>query len=153
MNPNIPIQKIMTTNLKTVRPDESLKRVHEIFSGHEFHHLPVVGEGGVLLGIISKYDFNKVEFLLSMENGKPNNDALSKFTNLGVIDIMTKYPLHLEPFDNIGLAADIFLANKFHALPIVEDGKLMGLVTSHDLLEYSFNSPVDESKVMEYDED
>ena len=35
----------------------------------------------------------------------------------------------------------IFLANKFHSLPIVEDGKLTGMITAHDLLEYGFNSP------------
>jgi CBS domain-containing protein len=153
MNPNIPIQNIMTTNLVTIRPNDPLKRVHQIFSEHDFHHLPVVGDNGNLLGIISRYDFNKVEYILSMENDKSHQDALSKFNNLGAIDIMTKYPLHLDPEDNIGLAADIFLANKFHALPIVEDGRLTGIVTSHDLLAFSFNSPVEESKALEYDED
>ena len=52
---------------------------------------------------------------------------------------MTKYPISLEPDDTIGLAADIFLANRFHALPILDDDVLVGLVTAHDLLRYSFN--------------
>jgi len=153
MNPNIPVQKIMTTNLKTIRPKESLNRVHEIFSKHDFHHLPVVDERGNLLGIISRYDFNKVEFILSLETDKSHQNALARFKNLGAVDIMTKYPLHMEPDDSIGLAADIFLANKFHALPIVEDGRLTGIVTSHDLLAFSFSSPMEESKAVEYDED
>ncbi len=51
-----------------------------------------------------------------------------------------------------GLAADIFLANKFHALPIVEDGILIGLVTSHDLLQYSFESPVEPEAELELDD-
>lgn len=51
---------------------------------------------------------------------------------------MTPYPIQLDPDDSIGLAIDIFLANKFHALPIVEDGALLGIVTTHDLLEYAF---------------
>jgi acetoin utilization protein AcuB len=62
---------------------------------------------------------------------------------------MTKYPLQLSPDDTVGLAADIFLANKFHALPIVDDGQLVGIVTAHDLLSYSFSSPVGEEMGME----
>jgi CBS domain-containing protein len=65
---------------------------------------------------------------------------------------MTKYPVQLDPDDSIGLAADIFLANKFHALPIVEDGVLVGLVTSHDLLQYSFSSPVESEEGVQLDD-
>lgn len=143
----------MTTALVTVRPDEALKAVHDIFSAHNFHHLPVVGEHDDLLGIISRYDFNKVEYILSLEKSNAHQDALRRYQNLRAIDIMTKYPLHLSPDDSVGLAADIFLANKFHALPIVEDGRLIGIVTSHDLLAFSFTSPVEENKALEYDED
>jgi len=101
------------------------------------------------LGIISREDFYKVAFVLSTEGAK------ERFNKLEARDIMTKYPLHLDPEDSIGLAADIFLANKFHALPIVEDGKLAGIVTSHDLLAYSFTSPVGEEEevVVSYQED
>ena len=48
--------------------------------------------------------------------------------------------LSINADDSIGLAADIFLANRFHALPIVEENRLVGMVTTHDLLLYSFNS-------------
>ena len=58
---------------------------------------------------------------------------------------MTEFPMHLDPEDSIGLAADTFLANKFHALPIVEDQVLVGLITTHDLLKYSFESPFTDS--------
>lgn len=53
-------------------------------------------------------------------------------------DIMTRDPLIIEPADTIGLAADIFRANALHALPVVEDGELVGIVTSHDLLTYAY---------------
>lgn len=149
MNPNLPIQSIMTNELVTVKAGEPLTIVREIFEKNRFHHLPVIGETGNLLGIISREDFYKVAYIMSLDG--PQN----RFGMLTAEDIMTKYPLHLDPDDSIGLAADIFLANKFHALPIVEDGKLIGLVTSHDLLAYSFTSPVGESDVemANYEED
>ena len=53
-------------------------------------------------------------------------------------DIMTANPLSIESADTIGLAADIFRANALHALPVVDDGELVGIVTTHDLLTYAF---------------
>lgn len=142
----------MTTDLVTVKLHEPLIVVRNIFEQRPFHHLPVTGESGNLLGIISREDFHKVMYVLAVEEEKAG-EALHLPEALLAEDIMTKYPLHLDPEDTIGLAADIFLANKFHALPIVEDGQLVGILTSHDLLAYSFNSPIErEVDLVSYDE-
>ncbi len=148
MNPNITVQEIMTTNPVTVLPDAGLTTVRELFSKNTFHHLPVTGPSGELVGIISREDFYKVAYVLSVEANRVTNTK-ARFQHLTAEDIMTKYPLQLSPDDTIGLAADIFLANKFHALPIVEDGLLIGIVTSHDLLAHCFNSPLGEELDME----
>lgn len=139
MNPNNPISSIMTSNLVTVSPDDYLSRVTKIFENHEFHHLPVVKHGNKLVGIISKDDFQKMNLYFYEkrvnEDGNPRHKE-----GLRASDIMTPYPLSVDPDDTIGLAADIFLANRFHALPIIEDGDLIGIVTSHDLIRYAFTS-------------
>jgi CBS domain-containing protein len=143
----------MTTELVTVKANEPLPLIRSIFDRNKFHHVPVIGETGNLLGIISREDFHKVAYVLSIDGDKSTGSSL-RFDVLEAEDIMTKYPLQLDPDDTIGLAADILLANKFHALPIVEDGRLVGLVTSHDLLAYSFNSPVEEDlETANYDEE
>ena len=143
MNPNITVREIMTANPVTVQTDASLNSLREMFSRNSFHHVPVTGGGGELVGIISREDFFKVAYVLSIEANRASS-AKSHFQHLCAEDIMTKYPLQLSPDDTIGLAADIFLANKFHALPIVEDGQLVGIVTSHDLMAHCFASPVGE---------
>lgn len=148
MNPNITVQEIMTANPVTVNPSSTLGQVRELFSRNSFHHVPVTGTGGELVGIISREDFFKVAYVLSVEATRSKNTK-SRFQHLLAEDIMTKYPLQLSPDDTVGLAADIFLANKFHALPIVDDGQLVGIVTAHDLLSYSFSSPVGEEMDME----
>jgi acetoin utilization protein AcuB len=148
MNPNITVQEIMTANPVTVNPSSTLGQVRELFSRNSFHHVPVTGAGGELVGIISREDFFKVAYVLSVEATRSKNTK-SRFQHLLAEDIMTKYPLQLSPDDTVGLAADIFLANKFHALPIVDDGQLVGIVTAHDLLSYSFSSPVGEEMGME----
>jgi CBS domain-containing protein len=140
MNPNLPVHKIMSSELVTVSEDSPLKRVKEIFEQNQFHHIPVIGANGNLIGIISRKDYYRVSYLLSSSSLSASTVSMESLT---ASDIMTQYPIQLEPNDSIGLAADIFLSNRFHALPIVEDGKLSGIVTTHDLLKYSFNSPVE----------
>ena len=141
MDTHRPVKEIMTTNLVTVPATASASEVKAIFNKYSFHHIPVVDPAGRLKGIISKEDFSKIAYVLSLNTSGKTFSNL-KYQSLKAAEMMTKYPLSLDPDDTIGLAADIFLANKFHALPIVEDDELLGLVTTHDLLLYSFASPV-----------
>ena len=149
MNPNSPISNIMTTNLVTVSPDDYLSRVTKIFESNDFHHIPVVKGGNKLVGIISKDDFQKMNYYF-FEKMSEDNGTIKHKEGLRAVDIMTPYPLQIDPDDSIGLAADIFLANRFHALPVIEDGELIGIVTSHDLIRYAFTAayqPEDKEEV------
>lgn len=151
MNTSKAVRNIMTTNLVTVPPTATAKEVKDIFNEYSFHHLPIVNHSNKLLGIISKEDFSKIAYVLSLNTSGKTFSQL-KYDSLQALDFMTKYPLSLDPEDTIGLAADIFLANKFHALPIVEDDALIGLVTTHDLLLYSFSSPIEQTPMETYEE-
>lgn len=150
MNADKAIKEIMTTDLVTVRPDETAIRIKEIFDKNGFHHIPVVDKGERLVGIISKEDFFKISYVLSLKT-TGSTWSEKKYGSLQAQDFMTSYPMSLDPDDSIGLAADIFLANKYHALPIVEDQRLIGLVTTHDLLKFSFNSLYIEKEEEEYE--
>ena len=136
MDRNSPIKEIMTTELVTAKAEDSVNRIRQIFDANNFHHLPVIENGNVLIGIISRQDINKVVQLLAYDA----KDA--KHGPMRAKDIMSKSPMLLDPEDTIGLAADVFMTNKFHALPIVEDDKLIGIITTHDLLSYCFSSPI-----------
>ena len=149
MNPSKAIREIMTTKLVTVSPETTAKAIQEVFNKNDFHHVPVVEVNtNQLVGIISKHDFFKVAYVLSL-NTAGRTYSEKHYETLKAKDVMTNYPVFLDPDDSIGLAADIFLANKFHALPIVEDGALIGLVTTHDLLKYGFNRPIVEEETTE----
>ncbi len=142
MNPSNPVSQIMTTYLIVAKPDDSLHEIKNVFNKNGFHHLPIVDEGESLVGIISREDLLKTTYALSLNTyGKTFSE--NTYKTLKAKEIMTQYPLHLDPEDTIGLAADIFLANKFHALPIVDDGKLVGLITTHDIIKYSYTSPLE----------
>ena len=146
MNPETPVSQIMTTKLVTVESDSRLQKVRQIFEQHGFHHIPVM-EFGKLVGIISKSDFFHMHYHGSQKpalNGNAGDDV-----NYIARDIMTEYPMHLDSDDTVGLAADIFLANRFHALPVVDNGELVGIVTSHDLIAYAFGSMVNDEMMVE----
>ena len=51
---------------------------------------------------------------------------------------MTKNPISVRSDDTLGLAADIFEANSFRALPVVDENELVGIVTPYDLMRYAF---------------
>lgn len=137
MNTDLPISSVMTRKLVTIEPETTLARIKNLFENNSFHHLPVVSAERKLVGIISKEDFARAAYLLSLNTSGKTYSHL-EYGSLSAKDIMTIYPVFLEPGDTIGLAADIFLANKFHALPILEDGELIGLVTTHDLVRFAF---------------
>src|SRR5690606_19624750 len=107
MNYEQPVSTIMSTRLTTVEPDSRLTKIRQIFEAYPFHHIPVVDQGQ-LVGIISKSDFYRLSHTLSFTwDGKEhvNNDRHMFLAK----DIMTRYPMHLQPDDTISLAADIFL--------------------------------------------
>ncbi|MCO6462027.1 MAG: CBS domain-containing protein [Saprospiraceae bacterium] len=122
---NEPLSGIMSTELITVSPADSLTVVLDLFKRRRIHHLPVV-DNGKLVGLITTAD------LLWL------NKNFSEYESMKVSDIMTTKLATLEPTDKIGSAAELFLLNRFHAIPVVSDGMLIGLVTSFDVLKDQF---------------
>lgn len=139
MDANKPVADIMTRDLITIRPDTAIERIHDIFEKNAFHHIPVVDHGR-LVGIVSKTDYLKIRHMLAVTWGG-QTICQELYKGMSASDIMTADPLKIESSDTIGLAADIFRANALHALPVVDEDALVGIVTSHDLLAYAYREP------------
>lgn len=120
--------------LVTVNPEENLLKVKDIFDAHKFHHIPVVHFRDIV-GIVSKTDFM---FFLGgaslYEEDRFDND--SRLKRAQVKDIMTKGLGKLEPDDRINVALEVFCTNRFHALPVVKDGELVGILTPFDIMRH-----------------
>lgn len=123
---NEPVSKIMTRDLITVSPDDTLDKARALLAERKFHHLLAV-ENGQLKGLITTSD------LLWLD------EPSSNYKNIKISEVMTRKLATLEPTDKIGSAAQIFLRNWFHALPVVNlKGTLEGIVTTFDVLHYNF---------------
>lgn len=135
---NKQLGEIMTKEVITLNPDDSVAKVAQIFDQNNIHHIPIVDAENTVVGIVSKSDF----LLLSNQMSK-FTDTSSKnqrfYDSLLVSEIMTERVATLHPEDSVMLAASIFKENILHALPIVDKWKkLVGLVTTFDLLNFAF---------------
>ncbi|HMQ06826.1 MAG TPA: CBS domain-containing protein [Saprospiraceae bacterium] len=146
MNLLAPVSNIMTKDLITVSPNDPLSVVNNIFAKYKIHHIPVVQEGE-LAGIISQSDFlffkrgfNPSRLVEKMEEIRLHNYAVK--------DIMTTKLATLDPRDKIIVALDIFLKNIFHAIPVVDSRRLVGIVTTHDVIKELVK---DKHAIAEYD--
>ncbi|MBK6902699.1 MAG: CBS domain-containing protein [Saprospirales bacterium] len=140
----VSIKQIMTTEVLTVHPGDTMEQVHLVFRSSDIHHLPVVDEEGRVVGIISKSDYYSISNafpLFRPDLRAAANDRL--FKSLLVEDVMTRQVATLTPEDSISIAAGYFKENLFHAIPIVDKGGLLvGILTTFDLLNYFFNQEV-----------
>ncbi|MFZ1751691.1 MAG: CBS domain-containing protein [Saprospiraceae bacterium] len=124
---NDKISEIMTVQPMTVQVHEPLQKVYELMNKLCIRHIPVE-EDTVLKGMISKSDLDKWQYLYS------TNSNLS--TPLTAKEVMTKSLHTIQHDDTIKDAAEMLSLASFHALPVMQDEKLAGIVTSTDLIIY-----------------
>ena len=123
---NEPVSSIMIKDTYVLGPDDTMDKVREIFTQKRIHHVPII-EGPKLVGLVTTSD------LLWL------NKTFDEYNSIRVSDVMTTKLAKLEPDAKIGTAAEIFLKNWFHALPVVDkDDNYLGIVTTFDVLRYSY---------------
>jgi CBS domain-containing protein len=127
-----PVSKFMTRKLVTVVPGDPMSVVKEIFETQRIHHIPVV-KYRTLVGLISKSDF--LHFVRGMET-TPYDQLVekSRLTHYKAEDIMTTGIATLESSDRLNVALQLFGENLFHAIPILENGELAGILTTFDVI-------------------
>jgi CBS domain-containing protein len=128
-----PVRAIMTADVFTVNEKDALKDVVALLRKHKIRHVPVVS-GDVVTGIISRTDINRLTFGALFENQEGSDEAVLEM--LSVPQVMTSKPKSVSSEDNIRDVAEIFANEEFHALPVVDEGKLVGIVTTTDIIKY-----------------
>ena len=108
----------MTSDPVTVTPDDMLVTAQEKMAAGKFRHVPVVQDGS-LVGMLTDRD---IQQYAGMEDRTRVNMA------------MVKYPLTITPSTTVEDAAKRMLAKQVRALPVVEGTKLVGVITSSDIM-------------------
>lgn len=126
------VQEAMTVHTRTVRPDQSLSDVRSIFEEEGFRHLPVMGNES-LVGMISLTDLMRVTYGAHIAEADFEVNNLILETTL-VDEAMSKEVKTIEPSADLKEAARIMRQYKIGCVPVVENGALLGLVTTTDVL-------------------
>jgi len=136
------VDDVMTTDVATVTPGASLKDVARILVERDISGVPVVDADGDVLGVVSEAD------LLAKERAEPPTRGgplawlvdpieVIERRKLGARlagEVMTSPAVTIAPYRNLATAAGIMLDNRVNRLPVVSDGKLVGIVTRADLV-------------------
>lgn len=126
-----PVSQIMSKDVITVSENDPLMLVKEIFDENNFHHIPVLNKGR-LVGIISKSDL--LFFLRGFSRQVHIDNDQVRLKTITAGKIMTSGLGKMESTDRINVAIEIFKKNMFHAIPILENDNLVGIVTPLDIL-------------------
>ena len=97
-----------------------------------FRHMPVVGEGGKLVGIVSDRDLRNVLVFVNDPEGGRSVVGDKKLT---IGKVMTRDPLRADREDSVRTAVKLMIKHKVGCLPVCdENDRLLGIVTETDML-------------------
>ena len=129
-----PVSKIMTTDLITINHTNSLLDAEKLFEEHKIRHIPVVSNKKII-GILSLTDLLRISFVDTYGEEDSQVDT-AVYNMLSIEQVMVKDPVHISPSLSIKEVTEILAKKEFHALPVVDNGELVGIVTTTDLLNY-----------------
>jgi CBS domain-containing protein len=144
------VRDIMETDVPAVYPSDPVESVLKVLRAHELPGVPVINEGGRCVGIITEADlviseegadlhlphyfqlFGGVVFLESMAHFE---ERVRKAFASTAEDMMTPEPVTVEAGATVEEAAKLIASRKHNRLPVVEHGRLVGVVTRVDVLD------------------
>lgn len=129
------VADLMTQDVITVRPFESLEDVFEIMNDHKIRHVPVVNADGELEGLVTHRDL--VGKALYAMNDVPLSLEKNLLRETKVSEAMTVEPDTIESDAPLSEAARIILENKYGCLPVMENTKLVGIITESDFVKFT----------------
>jgi acetoin utilization protein AcuB len=124
----------MTPTVVTIRRDTTATTAWALMKVRRFRHLPVVDDRGRIVGIVSDRDLTHVP-------STPTRAGQSVPTSVPVERIMTAMVISVRPDDDIAEAARLMWEHKIGALPVVENDRLVGIISELDLLRMLSQNP------------
>lgn len=134
MKSGTPISEIMTKHVITLKLTDDLETAEIKFKKHKIRHIPVVSETQIK-GMLSYTDLLRISFADAVDENEEYVDSVV-YNMFTIEQVMTKNVVSIPSTTTIKEAAKILSHKEFHALPVVDDGKLIGIVTTTDLIKY-----------------
>jgi CBS domain-containing protein len=135
------VADVMTTEVVTTGPETSLPAVVELVIGRTFRAVPIIGEEGLLVGIVTNTDLTergglpaRIELLAALDP-ESRRELLQPLSERRAADVMTLTPIAIRPASPLQQAIALMLEYRVKRLPVVEAaGRLVGIVSRTDVL-------------------
>jgi len=115
------VKDVMNKEVVVVKPSVTIREASQFMSRLHIGSLVVVDETGIV-GIITERDI-----LISVAEGKDHDQTQ-------VRDIMTRNVITIDPNKTVEEAVDLMVQHRIKKLPVVRDGKLVGIITASDII-------------------
>ncbi|MCB9282874.1 MAG: CBS domain-containing protein [Lewinellaceae bacterium] len=138
MTLNKPVSEIMRKHVLTIKRDFSFSEACRLFFRMGIHHLPVVDEHNHLLGMLSTHDALRAFALRGhlLKNWNEENVDWS----FPVEELMSVPAITVSETDSMEEVVRLCSEHHIQSLPVLKEGQLVGMVTSHDVMQYLSNS-------------
>jgi acetoin utilization protein AcuB len=133
------VRDVMTEDPFTIEPDASLDRASDLMCAKDLRHLPVVDPAGRLIGIIAERDLRRaalapaVDEDISTDGQRPLCRPGQAPQDLLVKDVMSCDVLTTHPEAPLAHAARVMFERRVGSLPVILDGRLVGMLTERDV--------------------
>ena len=143
----ITAKDIMTTDVITISPEAEVAQAAQLLLEKRINGVPVVNEAGELVGILCQSDliiqqknipipslFTLLDGFIPLTSSKKIDKEVKKIAATKVEDAMTANPVTVTPDTGIEEIAAFMVEKNYHTLPVVDGGKLVGIVGKEDVL-------------------
>ncbi|MCL5282526.1 MAG: CBS domain-containing protein [Planctomycetes bacterium] len=125
----ITAKQLMNTGVITISPDEDIYEAMRMMALNNITGLPVIDDDGTLLGIITEKDI-----LVRLCNSLEDTGLDHTIGTVG--QFMTRHVVCFGPQDSLADIAECLSTNDFRRVPILYDGKLVGIISRKDVIRY-----------------
>ena len=129
------VADIMTTSVISLKETDDLHQGRMLLKEYSIRNLPVIDDSGKFVGLLGQRDILNNAFQVVEKYGF--SKLKSREQRTPVKDVMHASCATIESNANLRAAGQFFVNSKHHCLPVVDDGKLIGILTSIDFVKLS----------------
>ncbi len=134
MKKRTPVSAIMTKEVITLDKTDELMTAERLFKKEKIRHIPVVS-GSEIIGMLSYTDLLRISFADGIDDDESNVET-TVYNMFTIEQVMAKNLVKVNSTTTIKEVAEVLSKKEFHALPVVDNNELVGIVTTTDLINY-----------------
>lgn len=132
------VADVMCRDVETLDRNDQLSIANDLMQQHRIRHLPILDDDGDVAGVVSQRDLFRGALVRALGYGSGQQQKMMEM--LLVKEVMATEVVTTTPDEELQAAARVMLDRKIGCLPVLEDGKLVGILTESDFVALAANA-------------